>query len=679
MRQSSRLRTILTCWATMAGLAAAAVLLPVCNEHPLVGFDAYVKKAVYQKSSVGGKTKFDILWLVDNSNSMCQEQDNLTRNFSAFIQQLSELKADFRMGVITTDVEDDAHDGQLQSSPATNLIDCIRANFDDESNYCRDDGDCGEFGCRCGIPHLQRCATDDDCPEDLPTCVRSSAQSELRFCSRSCNGDADGSCLEPASPNGVFFCRQSPDHPGQSHCLLRTCTASGDCPPPVLSHQGKVKYEYHCQPSAGEHGISYCRRLENFDFPCPLSGCPLGKACDGQTNTCPAYSICPAPTCDCPTRLDDVLEIDEMEGGQAELAETVRKFRCMATVGTTGSSVERGLEAIEHFIARDERKEKAKRFLRDEAHLVLVILADEDDCSGQENLPKQGLSSCVWFRDQLNPVSRYVNKVKELKKGEAKVVVASIVGEQDLRCVDSCAAPVPGWGSCVESLDCPAGQSCNPPNLCAERIFVFDENPTLREDPVHSCASPNGVAYAGNRYIAFTREFDSFGIILSICQESFAPALDKLADLIKIVGVNYCLSEPLNECRSDADCGEDEELGRASCRSYWAREWEMGVGRCVSEKGDVLESPASCRADAECGGQGARCDIRNICRWDDEHGGDPADLRIWFKPAGAEEGDYLEGRRWDFIPNGGNGCIGFIPAPGANDEVDIRYVSEIKL
>ncbi|MCA9521985.1 MAG: VWA domain-containing protein, partial [Myxococcales bacterium] len=47
--------------------------------------------------------KIDILWVIDNSNSMCEEQINLTKNFEAFIKGFTEtIQADFRIAVVTT-------------------------------------------------------------------------------------------------------------------------------------------------------------------------------------------------------------------------------------------------------------------------------------------------------------------------------------------------------------------------------------------------------------------------------------------------------------------------------------------------------------------------------------------------------------------------------------------------
>ena len=60
-----------------------------------------------------GNSESDILWVVDNSCSMSNEQTSLAVNFSSFIQIVDALDMDFHIGVVTTDVGDN---GALQGS-----------------------------------------------------------------------------------------------------------------------------------------------------------------------------------------------------------------------------------------------------------------------------------------------------------------------------------------------------------------------------------------------------------------------------------------------------------------------------------------------------------------------------------------------------------------------------------
>jgi len=58
-------------------------------------------------------SKVDILWVVDSSGSMREEQRYLGQNFSSFINQLSRTNSDFQVGVTTTDVCDSANPSQV--------------------------------------------------------------------------------------------------------------------------------------------------------------------------------------------------------------------------------------------------------------------------------------------------------------------------------------------------------------------------------------------------------------------------------------------------------------------------------------------------------------------------------------------------------------------------------------
>jgi hypothetical protein len=67
-------------------------------------------------------TGLDILWVIDNSGSMCEEQAALRNNFPQFISEISTHDIDFHLGVTTTQMEPFALEpvaqaGHLQSTP----------------------------------------------------------------------------------------------------------------------------------------------------------------------------------------------------------------------------------------------------------------------------------------------------------------------------------------------------------------------------------------------------------------------------------------------------------------------------------------------------------------------------------------------------------------------------------
>ncbi|MBT3220171.1 MAG: VWA domain-containing protein [Proteobacteria bacterium] len=60
----------------------------------------------------------DLLWVVDNSNSMKEEQVSLADGFSTFIQEMEETGTDFHLGVITTSFDTgDLNRGKLLGDP----------------------------------------------------------------------------------------------------------------------------------------------------------------------------------------------------------------------------------------------------------------------------------------------------------------------------------------------------------------------------------------------------------------------------------------------------------------------------------------------------------------------------------------------------------------------------------
>ncbi len=105
------------------GVAAISLMAAGCNTHPVSQNDKEGAVEYQEKFSVGSSEKIDILWVVDNSGSMCQEQKVLRDNFRLFVQELNATNLDFHIGVTTTDMnpnytlEPVAQPGLLQATP----------------------------------------------------------------------------------------------------------------------------------------------------------------------------------------------------------------------------------------------------------------------------------------------------------------------------------------------------------------------------------------------------------------------------------------------------------------------------------------------------------------------------------------------------------------------------------
>lgn len=114
-----RLLTATLGLCTVAGITA-------CNEYPVQLTRSTSAIEFIEPQTANGTDKADILWMIDNSGSMCQEQKLLRDGFADFVEILGEVNLDFHIGVTTTHFVDDSVDGgrepvaqpgYLQSTP----------------------------------------------------------------------------------------------------------------------------------------------------------------------------------------------------------------------------------------------------------------------------------------------------------------------------------------------------------------------------------------------------------------------------------------------------------------------------------------------------------------------------------------------------------------------------------
>ncbi len=94
-----------------------ALLLSACSEYEYAEIGL---TEVFHQPDV--KESADVLFIIDNSGSMEEEQERLATNFEAFVAVLSESYADFQIGVATTDVDDEGvlH-GEVYTRDSTDL------------------------------------------------------------------------------------------------------------------------------------------------------------------------------------------------------------------------------------------------------------------------------------------------------------------------------------------------------------------------------------------------------------------------------------------------------------------------------------------------------------------------------------------------------------------------------
>jgi hypothetical protein len=75
---------------------------------------------MFQQNAAQSK-KLDIVWVIDNSGSMADEQDELGANFNVFINDFITKNADFKMGITTTDCSSTDKCGKIVSGSDTKL------------------------------------------------------------------------------------------------------------------------------------------------------------------------------------------------------------------------------------------------------------------------------------------------------------------------------------------------------------------------------------------------------------------------------------------------------------------------------------------------------------------------------------------------------------------------------
>ena len=232
----------------------------------------------------------------------------------------------------------------------------------------------------------------------------------------------------------------------------------------------------------------------------------------------------------------------------------------MASLGTTGCGYEHQLQSLRAALAASTNpmfglSPQNRNFIRKDAFLGIVILSDEDDCSGepaatfyQEPVAGQAgslrcatlghvcggqavplskdfrttVGSCKPYERQANEVNSrlinvkdFVDFVKGIKNGnEDKIIVSSIIGT---------AAADAAYG-------------------LVERPSVFGGT-ELDLAPICSQAE-TGAAAPGLRLQQFTSSFRN-NTVATICQASLSNAMKQIGEKFALVLENTCITTPL--------------------------------------------------------------------------------------------------------------------------------------
>jgi hypothetical protein len=283
-------------------------------------------------------------------------------------------------------------------------------------------------------------------------------------------------------------------------------------------------------------------------------GCHIpGESCSTDNDCC--THDCTAGTCGCPVPTGKYID-DEANAsggrttnyGSAELEDV---FTCIARLGVDGCGYEQHLEGVKR--ALDGSRSENAGFLRDNAYLAVVIVADEDDCSAKDTkvfdsgdllgdatvlqlLGPSGSYRCTQFgvtcdgmdlgrgaaKDYMSCSPRtdsyladpktYVDFLRMLKGGDPTRVLVAVVA----------APPTPfGVGICTDAR----GDFTCLKHSC---MGVLNGKPNVGDPAV--------------RLNAFEKQFGAqFGYFTNVCDNHYEMVLNDIGNLIaKVVG-NSCL------------------------------------------------------------------------------------------------------------------------------------------
>ncbi len=176
---------------------------------------------------------------------------------------------------------------------------------------------------------------------------------------------------------------------------------------------------------------------------------------------------------------------------------------CNVMIGDDGRDRQQALKVIERSIV--DRPGELDDFFRDQARLLVLVLTNEDDCSGDEAMPGEEpmRSECVWRRGRLTEVDAVVERIYEQTQTRRDIALAVFAG--------------PPSGRDVEQ-----GEQVRP-----------------------VCQGTLGAAYPSNRLYEATRLFGQQGYFHSLCTDDLSFGLAEVAAEVEQL---YC-AEELNEAQ----------------------------------------------------------------------------------------------------------------------------------
>lgn len=458
----------------LVGGAVALAAMVSCNQHPLEELEETVTAVNRQENRLPAKTKIDFLFVVDNSGSMCEEQDNLTRNFQAFSDFLFEelgASADYRIAVTSTDMNpDNGERGRFLAKPA----------FPVESLNCQDE--------ETGEPKVPNTA---DCQElvdngELDPIIKSGVEGNIGTNCNAADPEAQAACAK-ADLERKFRCLATLGTQGDGfekglEALRVSLSCDGPNGPTYQNGQlvSPGKFGPCCVP-VEERG----RTVLRYNAACEI----------GENDAEPEF-----------LRPDAVLVViivsdeDDCSDPATNPAASRRAICKYATTDTDNNGIPDGFNDPELC----GNRAPADCYRAECGNL------QPDECRQRRcEIPRTENNSCEWFRSDLTPVQDYYRFLTGLKaRPLEQLVVATIVGQRDYTTPSAfeitynsgqTPADCVEMGPDGERIAITTDQCCPNGGRCVGEIAT-------------SCESDNGEAFAGRRYLNLAETFGENGI-----------------------------------------------------------------------------------------------------------------------------------------------------------------------
>jgi hypothetical protein len=127
-------------------LLALPLLMVACSDYEIHDNNDALGK--YNPPDLGADVKtdrivqvtvpsVDVLWVIDNSCSMEEEQSSLTGNFSKFMNYFTNSGLDYHVGVVSTDMDSGAHSGKLRRDAGKSFIDTTYSASEAAQSFTR--------------------------------------------------------------------------------------------------------------------------------------------------------------------------------------------------------------------------------------------------------------------------------------------------------------------------------------------------------------------------------------------------------------------------------------------------------------------------------------------------------------------------------------------------------------